>query len=64
MRLPDLIPEAVSGFAEASLGDLDLHHLFSLWSLWALRNLELNLLTLFESLEAVTLNGAVMHEDV
>src|SRR5947209_20396913 len=43
---------------------LHLCHFFGLWSFRALCDLELNLLTLFESLEAVALNGAVVNEDV
>ena len=57
-------PEAVSGFAKASRGDLHLGHFFGLWSFRALRHFELDFLTLFESLEAVALNGAVVNEDV
>jgi hypothetical protein len=57
-------PEAVSGIAEASRGDLHLHYILSLWSLWTLSYFEFNFLALFEGLEAVALNGAVMNEDV
>jgi len=57
-------PEAVSGVAIASRGDLHLHHIFCLRSLGTLGYLKLNFLTLFESLEAVALNGAVVNEDV
>jgi len=64
MRLPDPRPEAVSGFAEASRGELHLDHFFGLRSFRALRHLELNLLTLFKSLEAVALNGAIVNKDV
>src|SRR3989441_12577200 len=48
----------------ASRGDLRLCHFFGLWSFRALRHFKLNFLTLFESLEAVTLNGAIVNEDV
>src|SRR6187549_1269138 len=64
VRLPDRKPEAVSGVAYASRGDLHLHHVFRLWTFWSLRHFELNLLTLFERLEAVALNGAIVNKDV
>jgi hypothetical protein len=47
-----------------ALGRLHLGHFFGLRSFRSLRNLELDFLTLFESLEAVALNGAVVNEDV
>jgi len=43
---------------------LRLRNFFGLRSLWALGYLKLNFLTLFESLEAVALNGAIVNEDV
>ncbi len=64
ISLPDRRPEAVSGFANASLGGLYLGHLFRLRSLGALRHFEFNFLALFEGLEAVALNGAVVNEDI
>ena len=57
-------PEAVSGIAEASRGDLHLHHVLSLRSFRALSYFEFNFLTLFKGLEAIALNGAVVNEDV
>jgi hypothetical protein len=47
-----------------SLGKSHLGYFLGLRPLRALRDLELDLLTLFESLEAVALNGAVVNEDV
>ena len=50
---------------KTSRGDkLHLHHVLSLRAFWTLRDFELNLLTLFESFEAVALNGAVVNENV
>jgi len=49
---------------KASRGDLRLCHFFGLWSFGALRHFKLDFLTLFESLKAVTLNGAIVNEDV
>ena len=43
---------------------LRLGHFFSLRSLWSLCNLKLDFLSLFEGLEAVALDGAVVNEDV
>jgi hypothetical protein len=43
---------------------LHLDHFFGLWTFRALRHFKLDLLTLFESLEAFALNGAVVDEDV
>ena len=43
---------------------LHLRNFFGLRSLWALGYLKLNFLTLFESLEAVALNGAIVNKDV
>ena len=43
---------------------LHLGYFFSLRSFGALGNFELDFLALLESLEAITLNGAVMNEDV
>src|SRR5205807_1889917 len=43
---------------------LRLCHFFGLWSFRALRHLKLDFLTLFESLKAVALNGAIVNEDV
>ena len=43
---------------------LHLRHFFSLRSLWALCHLKLDFLTLFESLEAVTLDSAIVNENV
>ena len=57
-------PEAVSGVAKASRGDLHLHHIFCLRSFRALGHLKLNFLALFESLEAVALDGAIVNKDV
>ena len=48
----------------ASRGDLRLCDFFSLWSFGALRHFELDFLALFEGLEAIALNGAVVHKDV
>src|SRR5256885_627181 len=48
----------------ASRGDLRLCHFFGLWSFRALRHFKLDFLALFESLEAVALNGAIVNEDV
>src|SRR6266404_9893343 len=48
----------------ASRGDLSLGHFFGLWSFRALRHFKFDFLTLFESLEAITLNGAIVDEDV
>ena len=45
-------------------GTLRLGHVLSLWAFGTLRDLELDILTFFEGLEAVALNGAVMNEDV
>jgi len=64
VRLPDRKPEAVSGVADASRGDLHLHHVFCLRAFRSLRHFELNLLTLLEGLEAVALNGAIVNKDV
>ena len=41
-----------------------LRDFFGLWSLRPLRHFKLDFLSLFEGLEAVALNGAVMYEDV
>ena len=57
-------PEAVSGIARASRGDLHLDHCLCLWAFGALRHFEFNFLALFEGLEAVSLNGAIVNEDV
>jgi len=35
-----------------------------LWTFWALSNFKLNVLTFFKSLKAISLNRAVMNEDV
>ena len=43
---------------------LHLRDFFSLRSLWALRNLKLDFLTLFEGLETVALDSAIVNEDV
>src|ERR1043166_3006652 len=43
---------------------LRLGHFFGLWSFRALRHFKLDFLTLFEGLETVALNGAVVNEDV
>ena len=43
---------------------LHLRDFFSLRSLWALCHLKLDFLTFFESLEAVTLDSAIVNEDV
>ena len=45
-------------------GALHLSHFFGLRSLRSLRDLKLDFLSLFESFEAVALNGAVVNEDV
>src|SRR3954469_1644842 len=64
-RLPGSRPEVVSGCAcEARRGDLRLGHFFGLWAFRALRHFKFDFLTLFESLEAVPLNGAIVNEDV
>jgi hypothetical protein len=57
-------PEAVSGVARASRGDLHLDHFLSLWTFGALRHFEFNFLALFEGLEAVSLNGAIVNKNV
>src|SRR5437867_1864547 len=57
-------PEAVSGIAKASRGDLHLDHFFCLRSFRTLRHFELNFLTLFKGLEAVALDGAIVNKDV
>src|SRR5918999_1556314 len=60
-------PEAVSGLQRKLAregGDSHLHHLLGLRALRPLRDLELDLLALFEGLEAVALDGAVVDEDV
>jgi hypothetical protein len=50
---------------ETSRGDkLHLHYILSLRAFWTLRDLEFDLLALFEGLEAVALNGAIVNEDV
>src|SRR5207244_8287881 len=65
LRLPGSRPEAASGFASrASRGDLHLGHVFGLWSFRTLRHFKFDFLTFFESLEAVSLNGAVVNKDV
>ena len=43
---------------------LHLGHFFSLRSFWALCHLKLNFLALFEGLEAVALDSAIVNEDV
>jgi hypothetical protein len=43
---------------------LHLRNLFSLRSLWPLRNLKLDFLAFFKGLEAVTLDSAIVNEDV
>src|SRR5918993_5330375 len=43
---------------------LRLRHFFSLRSLWALGYLKLNFLALFEGLEAVALDSAIVNENV
>src|SRR6266511_313602 len=64
-RLPGSRPEAASGYAsKASRGDLRLCHFFGLWSFWALRHFNFKFLTLFERLEAVALNGAIVNKDI
>src|SRR6266852_8705566 len=58
-------PETASGFAlKSKPGDLSLCHFFGLWSFRALRHFKLDFLTLFESLEPVALNGAVVNKDI
>src|SRR5437867_12766674 len=55
----------VSGYASrASRGDLRLRHFFCLRSFRSLRHFKLDFLALFEGLEAITLNGAVMNKDI
>src|SRR5689334_6548828 len=43
---------------------LHLRHFFSLWSLWPLGNLKLDFLALFEGLEAVALDSAIVNKNV
>src|SRR5581483_6284254 len=43
---------------------LRLGHFFGLWTFRALRHFKLDFLALFEGLEAISLNGAVVNEDV
>ena len=43
---------------------LHLRNFFSLRSLWPLCHLKLDFLTLFESLEAVALDSAIVNEDI
>src|SRR5207302_10355511 len=62
-RLPGSRPEAVNGYAVKQAGRLSFRYFFSLWSFWALRHFKFDFLTLFESLEAVALNGPVVNED-
>jgi len=63
-RLPGSRPEAVSGYAVKQAGRLSFGHFFSLWSFGALRHFKFDFLALFEGLEAVALNGAVVNEDI
>src|SRR5947208_2667264 len=55
---------SVALLQRASRGDLSLCHVFGLWSFRALRHFKLDFLTLFESLETIALNGAIVNEDV
>ena len=57
-------PEAVSGFASKQAGETKPWSLFRPVVLWALRHFELDFLTLFEGLEAIALDGAIVNKDV
>src|SRR6266571_6809416 len=55
---------SVAMLQEQARGDLHLGHFFSLRSFRSLRHFKLDFLALFEGLEAIALNGAVMNKDV